>query len=192
MKACLVHGFNVKDAGAGTVDVLASRLLRENIAVDVDEADYGYFGLMDIRWRSGNKRRRVLHRLANAFAKADLIITHSNGAHFSTLAMEMLDESDVDRLLVVHISPALNRKTEPPAVVKRQLVLHTPHDKAVRISSYLLRHPWGRMGAYGYSGSSPKVRNEKHEEVKGHSDWFKVERHTRMTHNAILAFLQES
>ena len=191
MKAVLVHGFNVKDGGKNTIDQLAYGLAERGILCDTDEADYGYFGLLQIRWPFWRKRRKkVYERLMGAFEQADIIITHSNGAYFTTKALKGLSEAHRERLTVIHISPALNRKTEPPEAVARMLVLHTPLDGWVRASTYLPFHPWGRMGAFGYSGDDPRVTNRKCPQVKRHSDWFHENR--PLTLRRIEEFIKEA
>ena len=174
MKFVLVHGFNVRDGGRGTTDQLAPFILDAGHTVDLDEGDYGFFNIWMVRFRKSRTRQRVLHRLAKAFETADVIITHSNGANFTTQALDMMGHEYNNKKLVIHISPALDRDTEIPNAVHHQLVLHTPHDKAVRLSSWLLWHPWGRMGAKGYNGSDNRNTNLKVSAVKNHSAWFSV------------------
>jgi hypothetical protein len=190
MKACFVHGFNVKDGGRRTIDQVIPGFRAAGIEVDADEADYGYFNLFMIRLIRSRHRDRMLGRLAKAFESADVIVTHSNGAHFATRAMDMLGPEHNNTKTVIHISPALNRRTEPPAAVKRQLVMHTPYDIWVRLASYLPFMPWGRMGAFGYSGDSPKVTNLKRSEVHRHSDWF-IHKHLKQTRIDCLEFALE-
>jgi hypothetical protein len=175
MKIVLVHGFNVKDGGTHTVDTLIPLIDLEGYEVDKDEGDYGFFNIWMVRFRKSRTRQRVLYRLAKAFETADVIITHSNGANFTTQALDMMGPEYNNKKLVIHISPALDRDTDIPNAVHHQLVLHTPHDKAVRLSSWLLFHPWGRMGAKGYNGNDNRNTNIKVEAVKGHSSWFKPE-----------------
>ena len=189
-KVILVHGFNVRDGGARTVDQLAPGLAQAGYLVDKDEADYGYFGLWDIRFRNGDNRRRVLHRLANTMATSDYVITHSNGAYFTTLALRMMPLEIQRRVTVVHISPAMNRNTEPPMAVKRMKVMFTPHDGWGTIAGLSPFSPWGAMGAYGYSGQSRLVTNQKHIEIRGHSDWF-LPRHINRTLESALHFIRE-
>ncbi len=172
MHFVLVHGFNVKNAGATTVDQLASYIRDAGHTVDVDEGDYGYFNIWMIRLFRRGHRARVLYRLAKAFETADVIITHSNGANFTTKAMDMLDSEYNNTKIVIHISPALNRKTLIPQAIKAQLVLHTPKDWAVRLSSYIPWFPWGRMGAFGYKGEDNRNTNLEDSLVKSHSAWF--------------------
>ena len=172
MRAVFVHGFNVKDGGANTVDKLAPFADAAGWYTDIDEADYGYFNLFMVKWTKSKTRARVLYRLAKAFENADIIITHSNGANFATQALDMLGSEFNNSKIVVHISPALDRDTPIPQAVKSQLVMHTPHDVWVRLSTYLPFMPWGRMGAFGYSGNDKRNTNEKHKEIPQHSEWF--------------------
>jgi len=172
MKFVLVHGFNVKDAGAHTVDKLAPYIIEANHEVDVDEGDYGYFNLFMIRLLKSKTRQRVLYRLGKAFETADVIIFHSNGSNFGTQALDLLPPEYNNTKVVVHISPAINSSTPIPNAVKAQLVLYTPHDGWVKLASYLPLHPWGRMGARGYTGESNKNTNIMDARIKKHSDWF--------------------
>ena len=190
MKIVLVHGFNVRDGGAHTVDMLAPYIKNAGYTVDLDEGDYGFFNIWMVRFRKSRTRQRVLYRLAKAFETADVIITHSNGANFTTQALDMLTHGYNNSKLVVHISPALDCDTEIPNAVHHQLVMHTPHDKAVRLSSWLLFHPWGRMGARGYSGNDNRNRNLEVRAIKGHSSWFKPE-HLARTWNRCNNFIEE-
>ena len=190
MRFVLVHGFNVKDGGARTVDQLVPYLEFAGHEVDKDEGDYGFFNIWMVRFKRSKLRKRVMHRLAIAFEKADVIITHSNGANFTTQALDLLDAKFNNTKLVIHISPALDRDTEIPNAVRQQLVMFTPHDKAVRLSSWLWFHPWGRMGAKGYKGEDNRNTNLKDDTIKGHSNWFK-KAFVRSTWRHCKAFVQE-
>jgi len=189
MKFVLVHGFNVKDGGRHTVDMLAPYIINAGHKVDLDEGDYGFFNIWMVRFRRSRTRQRVLHRLAKAFETADVIITHSNGANFTTQALDMMEKEFNNKVLIIHISPALDRDTEIPNAVKNQLVLFTPHDKYVKLSSWLLFHPWGRMGAKGYSGNDNRNLNMEVKAVKGHSAWFKLE-HVARTWKRCTTFIE--
>lgn len=162
----LIHGFNVRDAGARTVDQLASYLRRRGHSVDTDSADYGYYSLLMVRLFSVN----AVERIRNAILDADVVITHSNGANFATKALKKIS----DKKLVFHLSPALNKRARPPASVFEQHVFHTRHDGAVKAAMYLLFHPWGNMGAVGYQGKDGRVYNHDYtNRVNAHSDWFR-------------------
>lgn len=190
MRVVLCHGFNVRDGGAGSVDRLIPLIKKAGYEVDKDEGDYGYFNLFMIRMFASRKRTLVLRRLARAFRTADVIITHSNGANFTTKALNTLSSKYDNTKLVVHISPALNCKTPIPEAVKAQLVLCTPHDGWVKLSSYLPLHSWGRMGARGYQGPSMKNTNVEEARVKKHSGWFNL-RFYRKTWKYAESFIEE-
>jgi hypothetical protein len=190
MKVVLVHGFNVKNKGKTTVDTLAPFIKHAGYDVDVDEGDYGFFNIWMVRFKRSRLRKRVIFRLAQAFIKADVIITHSNGANFATQALDMLSPEYNNSKIVIHISAALDTDADVPMAVKKQLVMYTPHDKAVRLSSYLLFHPWGRMGAKGYKGNDNRVENLLNHDVNAHSDWF-TKQHVKQTWFACNAFLRK-
>ena len=191
MKFVLVHGFNIRDGGRGTVDQLAPLIRDAGHTVDVDEGDYGYFNIWMIRFKKSKTRQAVLYRLAKAFETAQVIITHSNGANFTTQALEFLTTEYNNTKIVIHISPALDTNTDIPLAVKHQLVLHTPHDKAVKLSTWIpFKHPWGRMGAKGYTGTDNRNTNLKVESVKGHSKWFAIS-HVVDTWKRCVRFVRE-
>lgn len=190
MKLVLVHGFNVKDKGRNTTDRLAPYARANDLKIDIDEGDYGYFNLFMIRWFKAYLKSRVIYRLAKAFEDADIIITHSNGANFAIQALDLLPAVYNNTKIVIHISPALNSGTPIPCAVKAQLVLYTPHDGWVKLASYLPLHPWGRMGARGYTGTSNKNTNQENDAVKKHSDWFKI-KHVRSTWTYCYDFIKE-
>jgi len=189
-KVVLIHGFNLKDGGAKTTDQLENFIGAAGYDVDIDEADYGFWSLWQILWLKGKARTAVIYRIARAIEKADIIIGHSNGANFGTQALEILPEEFRNTKKVIWISGALDTKTPIPASVESLLVLYTPHDFWVKLSTYLPLNPWGRMGARGYLGGNPKANNLMDDSVKRHSDWFK-KRHLRQTWNYIYDFVKE-
>ena len=191
MKFVLVHGFNVRDGGEHTVDRLAPFIRDAGHTVDLDEGDYGFFNIWMVRLFKTWKKSRVLYRLAKAFEAADVIITHSNGANFTTQALDLLPEEHNNNIRVIHISPALDSDTKIPQAVNAQLVLHTPHDGWVKLSSWIpFFHPWGRMGAVGYKGTDNRNHNVEVAAVKTHSGWFKIA-HVFNTWNECTKFIEE-
>ena len=93
--------------------------------------------------------------------------------------------------LVIHISPALDKDTPIPLSVRAQLVLFTPNDFWVKLSSWIPTHPWGRMGARGYKGDDNRNTNHEDDTVKSHSGWFHVE-HVGKTWAHCRAFIEEN
>jgi hypothetical protein len=169
MKVALVHGFNVWDRGKKSIDTLAPFFRRVGDTVDVDEYDYGLYGLLRVRFVP----EETIIRLAKGLQSADLIITHSNGANFTTQALNLLPTTYDGTKLVVHINPALDVDTPIPSAVKEQLVIYNPSDFWVKVAAKLRRHPWGKMGAVGYQG--PGTNNTNVEGVGGHSGNFKID-----------------
>jgi len=173
MRFVIVHGFNVRDGGRNTTDQLIPYIRAGGHDVDEDEGDYGYFNIWMIRMFKAYRKSRVLYRLAKAFETADVILDHSNGGNFTTQALDMMGPDYNNKILVIHISPALNYKTQIPGAVRRQLVLHTKHDFWVKLATFIpFKHPWGRMGAVGYQGNDNRNTNVKDNRIPGHSAWF--------------------
>lgn len=168
MKIVLIHGFNVKDGGARTVDRLAPYLEAAGHEVETDQADYGYYNLFKVRMR----KHSAVRRIANALLDADAVISHSNGSNYEYKALKLLAHKD--RIYqAVRLSPALNRSTGVPVNVSQCTVFHTKTDKWVWLSGLLLFHPWGRQGQKGYIGEDARVRNWPVSDIiKGHSDYF--------------------
>lgn len=167
-----VHGFNVKDAGTNSVDQVIPFIAVSGNTVDKDEGDYGYFNLFMISLFRSKQRQRVLFRLAEAFKTADIIWTHSNGQNFANQALDMLPPEYNNTKILIATSPAANRNTLIPQAVKAQLVMHTPNDWAVRLSTYIPFSRWGRQGAFGYSGDDNRNTNYKDKSIPGHSAWW--------------------
>ena len=168
MKIVLIHGFNVKDAGAHTVDRLAPYLNKAGYEVEMDEADYGYYSLWKVRFR----KHSAVRRIAKALESADIVISHSNGGNYEDKALKALEHRDKS-YKVIRISPALNAKQRIPENVERGFVFFTRTDKWVFLSGLLIGHSWGRMGWKGYSGDDRRMFNHNYSDViKGHSNWF--------------------
>lgn len=174
MKIVMIHGFNVKDKGRGSVDRLVAPLMERlpGADFDMDTADYGWHFLLRVRffyWFGG-----TINRIAKALENADVVITHSNGANYCMKAVKRIKNLD---LHIIHLSPALNA-TYPYRRRKfnRCDVLHTLYDSAVAASKYLPFHPWGDSGRIGAKTKDSRVENHnftKH--ISGHSDWFTLE-----------------
>lgn len=169
-KAVAIHGFNVRDAGAQTVDTLAPFLAENGFFVDTDEADYGWHGLIKVRFFY----KKAVERIRAAISDADLIYCHSNGYNYLVKALKGLTRpSGKGKPVVVAISPAYDRKAPVPRNIKNLYVLHTTNDFWVKVAALLRFHPWGSMGAHGYCGpEDPRVTNMEESDVPGHSAWF--------------------
>jgi len=170
-----VHGFNVRDGGDNTINQNIPFILDAGHTVDKDEGAYGYFNLFMVSLTRSKQRQRVLFRLAEAFKKADVIWTHSNGQNFANQALDMLPAKYNNTKIVIATSPAANRNTPIPQAVKAQLVMYTPCDMAVRLATYIPFSRWGRMGAFGYNGDDNRNTNYKDKSIRGHSAWWRSE-----------------
>lgn len=183
MKIVLIHGFNVKDNGAGSVDRLKPYLQARfpDADIDTDTADYGWDWLFKVHffYMFGD----TIKRIAQALKSADVVITHSNGANYCMKALKRISNR---HLKVVHLSPALNRGYKfRKRVFWSADIFHTLKDKIVGVSKFIPFSPWGDMGQVGSSSSMPYVRNHDWTKtINGHSDWFKDE-HVEAVANGI-------
>ena len=173
LRAILVHGYNVKDGGAGTTDAL--RPLFEAAGYEVLEFDTGWRGLFMVRF--GNAKRA--RRLARMIKPGDLLIGHSDGCNLINLASwNLANGSRPTPKLVAYVNPALDRDTQLAPQIDGAIVCHTPSDNVVKVAKLLPFHNWGSMGAYGYAEKDPsktdvRYLNASHEsmgvENSGHS-----------------------
>jgi len=167
MKIVLVHGFNVRDGGANSLDKLAPYLQAAGHEVEVDRADYGFFSLWAVRFR----KHSAVRRIAGALETADAVVSHSNGANYTNKALNALHNSRW--LREVRIAPALNRGTAAAPNVRRCTVLHTRTDVWVWLSGFLVGHAWGWQGLLGYKGPDTRMVNWDYSDlVRDHSGYF--------------------
>jgi len=149
----LVHGFNVRDKGAGTTDTL--RPYFEALKYTVVEHDFGFRFLLGVRF--GNAKRA--QQLASKLTSGDILVGHSDGCNIITQALwqRYRQHGRRESYRCIFFNPALNRNTEQAANVRKVLVFATPTDRIVWLSRYLLIHPWGQMGRLGYRGPQMDV-----------------------------------
>lgn len=145
----LVHGFNVRDKGAGTTDKL--RPYFEALRYRVKEHDFGFRFLLGVRFGNGKRAQT----LSQSIRPGDILVGHSDGCNLITQALKIRDcQSGYDeRFRCIFFNPALNRNATQARTVERVLVFHTYTDRIVWLSRCLLFHPWGQMGRLGYRGS---------------------------------------
>lgn len=172
-----VHGFNVRDNGAGTTDLF--RAPAERLGYRVVEADRGFEFLAGARSRFLNeKRARDIVEKLDGYVRRN----YPGGVHRDGLTPHAditgLGHSDGCRKLLeaawlrpmfrrlIFINPALDADAAIPPEVRRIDVWHVPGDLAVTAAKYLLWHPWGDMGAGGYRGNrTDVVTNHNAEEI---------------------------
>lgn len=163
----LVHGFNVHDKGADTVDTL--RPYFEAQGYKVLEFDYGFVGLMAVRFFNDN----LASALASMLPCEAIVVGHSNGCAIANAASLLTDK--IKHL--VYINPALDSDFEVSPYVNSVHVWHSPSDKPVWFSKFLIHHAWGDAGSKGYTGVDTRVLNIDKENAysiksDSHSDVF--------------------
>lgn len=167
-RVILIHGFNVRDGGAGSILTLAPYF--EAAGYRVKRFRYGFTFLLGVRFLC----RRFARLLYDMAEDGDIVVAHSNGCLIAMMAAEM----DAEFSHMVFLNPALDRDCPLPAGVGRLDVWHSPSDLAVRAARWLLFHRWGDMGAIGYRGLHDKrIRSFNKERdfpisSRGHSDVF--------------------
>jgi hypothetical protein len=167
VKIVLVHGFNDPEAGADNIDKLAPILRAAGHEVEVDEADYGYYGLLAVRFH----KRPAVRRIKAALANADAVVSYSNGSNYENKALRSMRSPRT--LRVVRISPALNRRTGVADNVSHAHVFYTRADWATLAAGLIPLHPWGSQGRLGYRGKDRRIKNWDYTEIiGGHTDWF--------------------
>ena len=69
MKIVGVHGFNVRDKGARSIDALGDMLVHDipDAIYDADSADYDCYGLLKVRFRS----KPAVKRIADDFSSTN-------------------------------------------------------------------------------------------------------------------------
>ncbi len=142
MTAWLVHGFNVRDGGAASIDRLRPHL--EARGWTVRDLDYGWRGLLGVRLCNAG----TAATLASLSDPADAAIGHSNGCAIIRRAVV----AGARFARIVLINPALDRDTEWPGHTGAIEVWHAPSDVATWAARWLLFHPWGDMGRHGGDG----------------------------------------
>jgi len=177
-RVILVHGFNVKDGGAGTTGRVAAKLREDPRIGEVVEFSTGWRFLLRVRI-SNNRRAQQLAALAKP---DDILIGHSDGCNLIDKAMHELASLHKAKVNCVYINPALDRDTALSAIVSKCLVFHTDSDMIVWISRFLIAHPWGEMGMKGYRAVKQCLHDKRYQNISyealghhelGHSGVFK-------------------
>lgn len=160
-RVILVHGFASPFSGRYDIDRLAP--FWTAAGYEVVQFDYGFRLFVSL----GNDK--WAKRLADMAEPGDTVCAHSNGclvAQKASLrwvapANEALRKAPFDRL--VFLCPALDSDAPIGDQVRRVDVWYAPHDLPVRIGGLFPKHPWGPMGAVGYTGPDRRVVNHNRE-----------------------------
>ncbi|QDU34249.1 hypothetical protein KS4_23150 [Poriferisphaera corsica] len=177
-----LHGFNVHDKGAATVDMLNPYLAD----YDYQDLDYGYFNLKDVRMK--NSTVALALAVQTKQPKQDIWLGHSNGCAIIYEALELM--SDVSAVSpeiaeylpypqgIILINPALDADIEFPEGNYFIHIYYSPSDDPVWWAKWLWWHKWGSMGRDGYTGKpDPRINQFNEMDLLArnieHSDVFK-------------------
>lgn len=142
MNAYLVHGFNVSDHGAGSIDTMAPYF--EEAGLTIKQVDYRRALLARVRLCS----KAEAQMLAGLVEPGSVGIGHSHGCALLHMACEF----GAPFKELIYINPALNKNALRAPQVEWRHVWHSPSDVPVRAAALLFKHIWGKMGAVGYQG----------------------------------------
>lgn len=169
MTVRIVHGFNVRDNGKGTTDKLVPYF--RGAGQETKEYDYGWRWLLGVRFC--NPETAAL--IAKETQPGDIGVGHSNGGLILKQAADL--GAPFKGLVLIH--PALENDCAFAPQLEWIHVYHGEPDQAVRAAQLLdilpwnwfAKHPWGDMGAVGYSGTDARVTN--YDDKMSHSGNFK-------------------
>lgn len=175
----LLHGFNVDDGGATTLDRL--RPYAEQAGFRVVELDYGDTGQRQVA-ASNEPMGRVIAALMTALLDPDdyvVVAAHSNGNAVAARALEHGASLVVDHLLAVN--PALQDDWVFPEGMRAVDIFGTPGDFWTSLSRFSIVEEWGDM-SNGYEGAQSFVKYHDMSEdvtcpINDHSEVFEEGNH---------------
>lgn len=169
----LVHGFNVRDEGANSIDRLIPYITTKHGRIE--QFDYGWTGMIDIL-RNNKKYASQLAKLqAKTYCHEGLAIGHSNGCAIVCEAARQ--GAKFKRVLL--INPAMPVDYKFSDNIGEVLVVYTKHDLPTKAARWGNRIPflrwfvpdaWGAMGAMGAKNAA--LNFDMSDTIKGHSDIF--------------------
>ena len=149
MTIWLIHGIHSKE-GDHNMSRLFPHMKQLFPDHEVKVFEYGFMGFWKARWANNG----VAEQFASLINEGDVVITHSNGAAITYLAVV---KHGAKPAIIVNINPALDRWRTAPA--KRIMTIHSDGDRAVWWSQWLPGHIWGDQGKVGYKGKERHVTN---------------------------------
>jgi len=179
--ALLVHGFNVRDNGLGTVARLAPYFNVRNW--DTIVFRMGWMDVLQVYTQNKRHAKRLAEAAKNAKLRNNqpvVALGHSNGCAVIHLATTLYG-APIDR--VAYVNPALEKDLVPGSAVDHCDVWYSPSDTPVKWARYLPKHIWGEMGRTGYVGEDDRMDNHNKQDdflvsSKKHSDFAKAEKLT--------------
>jgi pimeloyl-ACP methyl ester carboxylesterase len=176
----LIHGFNVRDDGAGTTDLLAP--LFEDAGLRVKQLDYGYFERVRVRLCNDSMARVI----ATTLIPNSLVVAHSNGCDVVYRAAK---HGAIFQRAVL-INPALDADKAIDNA-KQVQVWYSPSDSWTRLARFIPRSNWGNQGCVGYKGNDARYANFNEDVIfnstVGHSGVFKHDYMLRAIFNHAMA-----
>jgi len=146
----IVHGFNVKDDGHGSVDKIKRHLRKQQPDREIRDIDYGWMHRARVRLCNKNVARTI----ASMVAPGSNVIAHSNGAalvYYAAKFGAMWNH-------VTLINPAL----DSGLAIKNARSVHVwydPSDPWVSLATYIPWSIWGRQGRTGYTGDNSRTQS---------------------------------
>lgn len=104
--------------------------------------------------------KRIADTMAGFISEDDILVGHSNGC---TLIHFIAQSKKVKGAVL--INPALDRNIVVNAGFVH--VYHNAGDWLTRLSAFVPNHPWGCMGAAGYTGHNARVTNFDQQRTPG-------------------------
>ena len=151
MTVHIIHGIHSSEAGTSTPARLIPELLDRKLNYKIH--DYGC--ALAITSRYQNPKRAI--KIAKSIKPGDCIIAHSNGCAITSIMLNM----GIAPSCVVFLQPALDDDTVFPEGNFCINVFHNKFDMTTRFAKWALwfHHPYGSMGAVGYTGNDHRIRN---------------------------------
>ena len=180
--ALLVHGFNVRDNGAGTIARLSPYLLTRGS--DTVVFRMGWMEIVQVYTQNKRHAKRLAEAARNAKlndrSQPVIALGHSNGCAVIHLATTLYD-APIDK--IAYLNPALEKQLAPGEQVQCVDVWYSPSDTPVKWARWLPKHVWGEMGRTGYVGDDPRMINHNKQDdylvsSKKHSDFARAEKLT--------------
>lgn len=167
-----IHGYNVTDNGAGSVDRFGPYLEQCGHKYWSELADYGWQGLLSTRFGSIERTARRLALLLDEIDLKDVVLlAHSNGLAVAHEAVYYTNRVDT----IIAFNGALDPDARFSCLVSQVINFYCPADKVLKYGASLRPwHKWGRAGQVGLISRDPRITNIRMDDVHGHSDVFQA------------------
>lgn len=152
----LIHGFNVRDGGAQSTDLLAP--LFNTAGYRVKELDYGFYGFFRTRFCNDS----IAQAMAATLIPDSLVVAHSNGCD---LVYRAAQHGAIFHRAIL-LNPALDKK-KTIKNAKSVHVWHSPSDMWTLAARFRPASTWGSQGRDGYVGNDPRYTNFNEDEIFG-------------------------